>query len=100
MTPVVCRAARGLLGWTQDELARRAEVVPGTVRGFELGKSVPRRASLAVIQRTLEHAGVSFVADPDRGRGGVSGRRTGWCRVGWSPRRKCLIKPNTWSEAG
>ena len=69
--PELCRAARGLLGWSQEELARRAEVVPATVRGYELGHKVPRRASLSAIRRALEEAGITFVSDPERGFGAL-----------------------------
>jgi transcriptional regulator with XRE-family HTH domain len=60
MTPPQCRAARGLLNWNQDDLARAARVSVVTVRNFENDKSVPQRATLDVIQRALEVAGVEF----------------------------------------
>lgn len=69
ISPVLCRAARGLLGWSQEELARRAEVVPATIRGYELGQKIPRRTSLSSIRRTLEGAGVTFASDPVHGIG-------------------------------
>lgn len=61
MNAAQCRAARGLLGWTQDRLAETAEVNPATVRGFERGIKQPQRASLAAIRRALETAGVEFL---------------------------------------
>jgi transcriptional regulator with XRE-family HTH domain len=60
MTPSQCRAARGLLNWTQDEIASAARVSVVTVRNFENEKSTPQRATLDVIQRALEAAGVEF----------------------------------------
>jgi transcriptional regulator with XRE-family HTH domain len=60
MTPPQCRAARGLLNWNQDDLARAARVSVVTVRNFENDRSVPQRATLDVIQRALESAGVEF----------------------------------------
>jgi len=60
MTPPQCRAARGLLNWNQDDLARAARLSVVTVRNFENDKSVPQRATLDVIQRALEGAGVEF----------------------------------------
>ena len=69
MTPVLCRAARSLLGWSQDELAQRAEVVPATIRGYELGHKVPRRTSLSSMQRALEQAGITFARDSEHGVG-------------------------------
>jgi transcriptional regulator with XRE-family HTH domain len=69
MTPAQCRAARGLLDWTQDKLCEAAQVSGPTVRDFENGKATPRRASLAAIQRALEDAGVEFIADNGGGPG-------------------------------
>jgi transcriptional regulator with XRE-family HTH domain len=60
MTPSQCRAARGLLNWTQDEMASAARVSVVTVRNFENEKSTPQRATLDVIQRAAEAAGVDF----------------------------------------
>ena len=75
ISPAQCRAARALLGWTQAELAARAEVSPGTVRGFECGRHDPHRATAAALRRALEEAGVAFL-DPDEGGGaGVRKRR-------------------------
>jgi transcriptional regulator with XRE-family HTH domain len=68
MTPSQCRAARGLLGWTQDELAGHAGVCRGTIRGFEAGHHVLRRASAAEIRAALEAWGVLFL-DSDGRRG-------------------------------
>ena len=60
MTPPQCRAARGLLNWNQDDLALAARVSVVTVRNFENDKSTPQRATLDVIQRALESAGIEF----------------------------------------
>ena len=64
-----CRAARGLLAWTQDELARMAGVSIVTVRNFENEKTTPQRASLDVIRRAIESAGVEFIAENGGGPG-------------------------------
>ena len=66
MTPAQCRAARALILWTQDDLAKAAEVGAVTIRQFERGVSQPRRAILAALRRALEEAGVRLV---DRGGG-------------------------------
>ena len=63
------RAARGLLGWTQEDLAKAASVGVVTVRQFETGKAVPRNATLAVIRQALEAAGVQFIAENGGGPG-------------------------------
>jgi DNA-binding XRE family transcriptional regulator len=60
MTPVQCRAARDLLGWTPDDLARAAGVSVFTIRGFEQDRTVPDATAMTLMQRTFEGAGVRF----------------------------------------
>lgn len=69
-----CRAARALLDWTQAELARRAGVSPGTVRGFEVGRRALHRASAASIRRAFEAEGLVLL---DPGQDGGEGVRRG-----------------------
>ncbi|WGJ13774.1 XRE family transcriptional regulator [Methylocapsa sp. D3K7] len=69
ITPAQCRAGRGLVRWNQDDLAREAAVSVVTVRNFENEKSVPQRATLEVMQRALEKAGVEFIAENGGGPG-------------------------------
>ena len=69
VTPEQCRAARGLLGWSQADLAQKAAVGIVTVRHLEAGAHVPRRATLDVIRRSLESAGVEFIDENGRGPG-------------------------------
>ena len=67
-----CRAARGLLDWTQTELAAAAQVGLGMLRNFEAGRCLPGETNLFALQRALEAAGVEFLSDggvrlhPDR----------------------------------
>jgi transcriptional regulator with XRE-family HTH domain len=61
MTPEQCRAARGWLGWTQNELAGAAHVSHSTVKDFEAGKRVPIANNLAAIRAALETQGIGFV---------------------------------------
>jgi transcriptional regulator with XRE-family HTH domain len=63
-----CRAARALLDWPQQKLADAAQVGIVTVRQFE-GGSQPRRATLDVLRRALEGAGVIFVEENGKGPG-------------------------------
>ncbi|WP_376097543.1 helix-turn-helix transcriptional regulator [Roseomonas sp. CCTCC AB2023176] len=70
LTPGQCRAARALLDWTQDELARRAEVSRGTIQGFEGGQHALHRSSAAAMRRALEVGGALLLdADADGGPG-------------------------------
>jgi transcriptional regulator with XRE-family HTH domain len=61
VNPSECRAARSLLNWSQDQLARAAEVSPTTIANFETGKSTPQRSTLRAIRQTFEAAGVEFL---------------------------------------
>lgn len=58
MTPEQCRAARGWLEWSQDELAARASVSLSTIRNFEKGRNAPIKNNLEAMQRAFEAAGV------------------------------------------
>src|SRR5271155_5378825 len=60
ITPAQCRAARGLVDLSQQQLADAAKVGVVTVRQFESGAAQPRNATAEVIQRALEAAGVEF----------------------------------------
>ncbi len=69
ITPAQCRAARGLINWTQDDLAKAAEIGVVTVRLFETGKAEPRSATLTVLRQALEAAGVQFIPKNGGGAG-------------------------------
>jgi predicted transcriptional regulator len=64
-----CRAARGLLDWSQQELANKAAVGIVTVRQLEAGTHEPRRATLDVVRRAFEKAGVEFIDENGGGPG-------------------------------
>jgi transcriptional regulator with XRE-family HTH domain len=69
LTPAQCRAARGLIDWSQMELAERAGVGIVTIRQLEAGNHAPRRATLDVVRRALERAGVEFIDENGGGAG-------------------------------
>ena len=60
LTPPLSRAARGLVDWSQAELAQAAAVSLSTVRDFEKGRRKPIPVTITAIQRALEAAGVRF----------------------------------------
>lgn len=66
------RAARALLGWSMKTLAEKADVSPITIQRAETAPDVPnmKTQNLAAIQRTLEGAGVRFLAPGDTIDGG------------------------------
>lgn len=67
LLPAQVRAARALLDWSQDDLARRAGVGLSTVKDMEIGKRDPSSDSVAAIRRALEVEGVRFL--PSNGEG-------------------------------
>lgn len=64
-----CRAARGLLNWTQSVLATESKVSMKTVADFERGSRVPYDRTLADLAKALETAGVEFIAENGGGPG-------------------------------
>lgn len=62
ISPAQCRAARSLLGWSQDQLSTSSKVAKATIANFEAGKRSPYDRTLLDIQETLEAAGIVFVA--------------------------------------
>lgn len=66
--PAQCRAGRGLIRMSQDELARLAEVGSKTVADFEreTGRDFNLR-TLRAIRAALEAAGIEFI--PENGGG-------------------------------
>jgi ribosome-binding protein aMBF1 (putative translation factor) len=69
MTSAQCRAARALLDWSQQQLADASKVGNATIRNFEGGKSAPQNATLDVLRRALEAAGVEFIPENGSGAG-------------------------------
>jgi transcriptional regulator with XRE-family HTH domain len=63
------RAARALIDWSQEELAKAAHLGLSTIRDFEKGRRVPTHNNLAGIKFALEAAGVLFVAENGQGPG-------------------------------
>jgi transcriptional regulator with XRE-family HTH domain len=57
------RAARGLLKWSQRQLADQSEVALSTVADFENDKREPRSDNLAAIRNAFERVGVIFEND-------------------------------------
>lgn len=60
--PEQVRAARSLLGWSQQELATRAGVAVSTVADFERGQRSPVPNNALAIRQALERSGVVFTA--------------------------------------
>lgn len=65
------KAARALLGWTQEKLAKSASLSLPAVNNIERALVSPRESTLAAIERALAEAGVEFLDTT-----GVRTRRT------------------------
>lgn len=61
MSPEQVRAARGWLGWSQQDLAKRASVGLSTVKDFENGNRTPISNNLQAIQRAIEAGGIALL---------------------------------------
>ena len=59
------RAARGLLNWSQGELAERAGVSKQSVTRIEIGATDPRLSTMAALYQAIRSAGVVLADDVD-----------------------------------
>jgi transcriptional regulator with XRE-family HTH domain len=69
ITPAQVRGARGLIGWSQDDLANAARVGVSTVRDFEAARRRPMRNNLEAIRNALEVVGIEFIPENGGGAG-------------------------------
>ena len=63
LSPRQCHAARAWLGWSQGDLAKRANVGLSTLKDLENGKRSPMRNNLEALRRVLEGAGIGLLFD-------------------------------------
>ena len=61
--PEQIRAARAILGWTAEELAKRAGMTHRALQNIETGFSQARAANMERIKTVIEQAGLEFTAD-------------------------------------
>jgi transcriptional regulator with XRE-family HTH domain len=59
--PQQSRGARGLLDWTQSDLAKAATLGLSTIKNFESDRRDTTPANLNAIRRALEDAGIEFI---------------------------------------
>jgi DNA-binding XRE family transcriptional regulator len=69
LSPGQCRAARGFLDWTQDQLAAAAGVSRSTIRDFEAGRHTLQRATQTLLVDTFEAAGIILLSHDGNGCG-------------------------------
>ena len=66
MTPVQCRAGRGLIGMSIYALSSAAMVPRVVIEDFEEGLSTPSEDDLDQLRLVLEWARVEFIDDGER----------------------------------
>jgi transcriptional regulator with XRE-family HTH domain len=69
ISPEQCRAARGLVGWSQQDLATRAQVARKTIADFELGQVTPYARTMRDVVAAFAVAGVEFLSSEENGPG-------------------------------
>ncbi|WP_236039021.1 helix-turn-helix domain-containing protein [Belnapia arida] len=69
ITAAQSRGARGMLEWTQSELAEVAGVTQRAVVDFERDVGLRAAADVTAIRTALEAAGVEFIAENGGGAG-------------------------------
>jgi transcriptional regulator with XRE-family HTH domain len=69
LIPAQCRAARGLLNWSQDALAEASKIGISTVGEFERETRTPCNHLLRDIRSALETAGIEFIGENGAGPG-------------------------------
>lgn len=75
LTRAQCKAARAMVGWTQEQLAEAAGVGATMIETFETGRSRPHEANRQRLRSTLEQAGVMFIDDGAASQRGGPGVR-------------------------
>lgn len=78
--PAQCRAARGLINWSQGELADRAGVSRSTVKDFETERHALHHSTERLLIDAIEAGGVCLIPADAVGAGagaGVRLKRTG-----------------------
>lgn len=92
------RAARGWLGWSQADLAKRANVSLRTLQAFEKGEKIPIANNLAAIRGAIEAAGVSLLFDTEGNATGIA-VAAGRCLTGGEDRRRSPTAPRNRARA-
>jgi len=69
LLPAQCRAARGLLDWSQGDLADRAGVSRSTVKDFETGRHALHQSTERLLTAAIEQGGVELLPAGEAGAG-------------------------------
>jgi transcriptional regulator with XRE-family HTH domain len=71
LRPQQLRAARALLGWSREDLAKHSGVSTLAIKSFETRGSDPRQTTIYKWRRALEEGGVVFLDRDANGGPGV-----------------------------
>lgn len=77
LTPAQLRAARALVGWSREDLAKSSGVGANTTKDFEINGSDPKLGTVQKWRRALEQAGVEFIDETETGGPGVRLKKRG-----------------------
>jgi len=69
VTPRQIRAARALLGWSQQQLADAAIVSVNALIRLERGAADSRISTVNAVTQALTRAGVEFISESEKGEG-------------------------------
>lgn len=61
ITTAQIRGARGILNWSQSDLAGRTGISSTSIGSIENGQSTPRASTLQTIRKTFEDSGIEFI---------------------------------------
>lgn len=61
ITTAQIRGARGILNWSQQDLAQRTGISATSIGSIENGQTTPRASTLETIKNTLERNGIEFL---------------------------------------
>ncbi len=61
ITTAQIRGARGILNWSQQDLAQRTGISATSIGSIENGQTTPRESTLSTIRKTLENSGIEFI---------------------------------------
>lgn len=61
LTTAQIRGARGILNWSQQDLAQRTGISATSIGAIENGQTTPRESTLSTIRKTFENSGIEFV---------------------------------------
>lgn len=61
ITTAQIRGARGILNWSQQDLAQRTGISATSIGAIENNQTTPRESTLATIRKTFETGGIEFI---------------------------------------